>query len=173
VLRSALFALVGVWFFVYWLLVDPSYEGNSSQSEWHVVLSFSGVLLLLAVVLPILARLEGATVPVRAALVASFGAALSSGANIVEDGLHVESFFYVFVLGTGIMLLGLLGLTIAFLRIGRRRDRKLALVSAGTLAGIVLFVPAGGPILLASWLAATAFAHARPTTGTLSILNLP
>ena len=71
------------------------------------------------------------------------------------------------------MLLGLLGLTIVFLRVGRRGGRKLALVSAGTLVGIVLFVPAGGPILLASWLAAAAFAYARPTTGTLSILSLP
>ena len=132
----------------------------------------SGVLLLLAVVLPILARLEGASLTVRSGLVAAFGAALSSGANIVEDGLHVESFFYAFVLGTGIMLLGSLGLTIAFLRVGRRGDLKLALVSAGTLAGIVLFVPAGGPILLASWLPAAAFTHVR-STGMLSILTLP
>jgi hypothetical protein len=53
-----------------------------------------------------------------------------------------------------IVLLGPLGLTIAFLQVGRGRGRKLAVVSAGTLAGIVLFVPAGGPILMASWLAA-------------------
>ena len=165
--------LVGVSFLVYWMLVDPGYGDNSSQAEWGVVLAFSAVLFLLAVVLPILARLHGARLTVRVALVAAFGAALSSVANIVEDGFRVEWFFYVFVLGTGIMLLGLLAMTVIFLGVGGRVGRKLALVSTGTLAGIILFVPAGGPILLVSWLAAAALAIMRPSTVALSILAVP
>jgi len=33
-LRSALFAFVGLAFFVYWVVADPSFEESASQSEW-------------------------------------------------------------------------------------------------------------------------------------------
>jgi len=159
-MRAAFFALVGVAFFAFWVLADPSYEETASQSEWKWVLTFSGVLLLLAFALPMLAQLVGEPVLFRVSLVPAAGVALSSFANIVEDGLQVEWFFYVFVLGSAIQLLGNLALTAAVAFVGRGRRRYLAIVPAGTVAAIILFVVAGGLIMLATWLTAAAFALA-------------
>jgi hypothetical protein len=82
VIRFALFALVGIAFFVYWLLADPSYEEKVTQSEWRNVLGFSSLILLLALAVPILAQLDGRRLAFRTSLVAAAGAALSSIANI-------------------------------------------------------------------------------------------
>ncbi len=56
------------------------------------------------------------------------------------------------------MNLGLLALAGVLLITGAGRYRLLAIAPAGTVAGIVLFVVAGGPIMLATWLAAAALA---------------
>jgi hypothetical protein len=162
VLRFALFVLVAVSFFIYWLLVDPGYE-EAAQSEWRSVLAFSSLILLLGIAVPILAQWDGRLLAFRTALVATAGAALSSVANIFEDGLHMSSVFLVFVVGTGVTLLGLLMLTFVFLLEGRGRFRLLALVSGGSIAGVLLFVAAGGPTMLASWLTAAALALTLPT----------
>ena len=161
-IRFALFAFVGVAFFVYWLLADPSYEEKAAQSEWRNVLAFSSVILLLAFAVPILARLDGRRLASRTSLVAAAGAAVSSVANIFEDGLHMSWVFLFFALGSAVMLLGLLVLTFVFLLDGRRRFRLLALVSAGSIAGVLLFVAAGGPIVLTAWLTAAALALILP-----------
>ena len=68
----------------------------------------------------------------------------------------MEWAFFGFVLGTAIILLGLLALTIAV--VAREGQRPLALVPAGTMAGLLFFVNAGGPVMLAIWLVAAATA---------------
>ena len=161
-LRAAFFAFVGVAFFTYWVIADPSYEGSATQSEWPYVLAFSGVILLLAVAVPALAWLVEGRFAHRIALVAASGATLSSIANIFEDGLQLEWVFFVFILGTAIMQLGLLVLTGVILVTGAGAVRLLGLVPAGTAVGILLFVAAGGPIMLATWLAATTLAVVLP-----------
>jgi hypothetical protein len=164
-LRSALFAFVGLAFFVYWVVADPSHEESADQSEWSSVLAFSGVILLLAFAVPTLARLVGGRLAFRVSLVAAAGATLSSVANIFEDGLQMSWVFLVFILCEAFMQLGLVALTgvIAF---SGGRYRLLALAPAGTIAGITLFVVAGGPIMLASWLTAAVLALALPTSTT-------
>jgi hypothetical protein len=164
-LRSALFAFVGLAFFVYWVVADPSHEESADQSEWSSVLAFSGVILLLAFAVPTLTRLVGGRLAFRVSLVAAAGATLSSVANIFEDGLQMSWVFLVFILCEAFMQLGLVALTgvIAF---SGGRYRLLALAPAGTIAGITLFVVAGGPIMLASWLTAAVLALALPTSTT-------
>jgi hypothetical protein len=134
-LRSALFAFVGLAFFVYWVVADPTHEESADQSERSSVLAFSGVILLLAFAVPTLARLVGGRLAFRVSLVAAAGATLSSVANIFEDGLQMSWVFLVFILCEAFMQLGLVALTgvIAF---SGGRYRLLALAPAGTIAGI-------------------------------------
>ena len=161
-LRAAFFTAVGVTFLVFWLITNPSYEEKDTQDEWPQVLAFSAVILTLAFALPLLAQLAGRRNVFRLSLIPAAGAALSSVANIVEDGLRVRWMFFGFVLGTSIILLGLLVLAVALVRGGRGRARLLAVVPAGTMAGVIVFVVAGGPVLLVTWLAAAALALATP-----------
>jgi hypothetical protein len=68
--------------------------------------------------------------------------------------------------GGAFMQLGLVALTGVIAFNGRGGYRLLALVPAGTIAAIILFVVAGGPIMLASWLTAGMLALALPTSTT-------
>jgi len=61
-------------------------------------------------------------------------------------------------LGDGIMLLGWFALTIAL--VAREGQRLFALVPGGTMAGLLFFVIAGGPVMLATWLVAASIALA-------------
>jgi hypothetical protein len=97
-------------------------------------------------------QLVGGRVASRASLVVAAGAVLSSAANILEDGPKMEWAFFAFVLGAAITLIGLLALTIAI--VARGGQRHFALVPVGTMAGLLLFVIAGGPVMLATWLVA-------------------
>ena len=98
----------------------------------------------------------------RLSLLAGAGATLSSLANIVEDGLRHDWAFFAFILGSAIGVVALLALTavIAFTERGRRR--LLALVPAGVVAGYLLYVAAGGVIMLTAWLGAAAMAFVLP-----------
>ncbi len=165
--RAALFILVGVVFFVDWVLADPGYEASESRFAWDHVLAFSAALLGLAAALPVFARLAGGPGVSRAALVGAAGAALGSLTNILEDGLQMEWAFYGFVLSAALMLLGLLALIVVIAVTGRRR-RPLALIPAGTMAAILFYVPAGGSLMLATWLAAAAIAVVLPRTAARS-----
>jgi hypothetical protein len=156
--QSLLFALAGVLVFVYWMVARPSAAMTASQSEWPHVLWFSGTLLSLAVALPEFGRMLGGRWVVRLASIAGAGIGLSSVANIFEDGFRIEEFFFVFILGTLILDVTLLALSIVIARTFPGRHRLFALIPAGTLAGILLFVAAGGPIMLVTWLAAAAAA---------------
>ena len=156
--RSVLFAGTGTLFFVFWVVARPSFEATASMQEWPNVLWFSATLLSLAVALPVFGRMVGGQSVVRLASIAGAGVGLSSLANIFEDGLRIDGFFFVFVLGTLILEVTLLALTIVMARTFRGRDRLLAIIPAGTVAGILLFVVAGGPIMLITWLGAAAVA---------------
>lgn len=180
--RSLLFALTGVLLFVYWVVARPSFETTASMTEWTHVLWFSATLLSLAVALPVFGRMVGGRWVVRLASIAGAGTGLSSAANIFEDGFQIEAFFFAFILGTLILDVALLALTIVIARTFPGRYRLLALIPAGTVAGIFLFVVAGGPILLVTWLAAAAVAaltsgrapmRAPPTTPASGAIGRP
>ena len=156
--RAALFALVGFGVFAYWLVANPGFDTSPTQGEWPYVLAFSAIILAIALAVMQFARFAGGSVAFRASLVVAAGAILSSAANVLEDGLKMEWAFLVFVMGTAIILFGLLMLTIAVA--ARRGQRYFALVPIGTMAGLLLFVTAGGPLMLATWLVAAAFALA-------------
>jgi hypothetical protein len=156
--RSLLFALAGILFFVFWVVARPSYEMTASMTEWPNVLWFSATLLSLAVALPVFGRMLGGRPVVRLASIAGAAVGLSSVANVFEDGLRIEAFFFAFILGTLILDVALLALTIVIARTVPDRYRLLASIPAGTVAGILFFVAAGGPIMLITWLAAAAAA---------------
>lgn len=124
------------------------------MQEWPTVLGFSAALLSLAVALPVFGRMVGGPQAVRWATVAGAGVGLSSVANVIEDGLRIEGAFFLFILGTWTVDIALLGLTIVITRSTASRYRLLAVIPAGTFVGIILFVAAGGPIMLVTWLAA-------------------
>lgn len=154
--RAGLFALEGLCLFAYWLVAKPSFDGSPTQSEWPHVLAFSAIILTVGFAVTQFAQFVGGRVAFRASLVVAAGAVLSSSANVLEDGLRMEWAFFGFVLGTLIILLGLLALTIAI--VARGRQRHMALVPVGTMAGLMFFVTAGGPVMLATWLVAAALA---------------
>jgi hypothetical protein len=162
VIRAALFALMGVVFFVNWTVCDPTYEGSKCTDDWNVVLGFSAMFLLLAIAVPLFARLVGGRSVFRVSLVPAGGAALASLSNILEDGLKIDAAFFGFVLGTAGIILGLLALTAVIVFGGRGGDRFLALVPAGTMAAVIFYVIAGGILMLITWLAAAALALALP-----------
>jgi hypothetical protein len=156
--RSLMFALTGMLWFGSWV-APPSFEMSPSMTKWLVILWFSASLLSLAVALRVFGRMVGGPQVARLASIASASAGLCSVANIFEDGFQIEWFFFVFVLGLLILDVALLTLTIVIARTAPDRYRLLAVIPAGTLAGILLFPVAGGPIMLITWLAAAAGAQ--------------
>jgi hypothetical protein len=159
-LRPLIFASCGVLFLVYWIVAPPSADASAWRSEWPNVLLFSATLLSLAVAMPAFGLMVGDRRVVRWAFVAGAGVGLSSVANILEDGFRIEAFFLAFVAGTLVLDLALLALTIVIARRLGGRSQLYALIPAGTVAGVFLFVPAGGPILFSTWLAAAAIRSA-------------
>ena len=157
-----LFGLTGIAVFAFWALARPSFEMTTSMQEWPAVLWFSATLLVLAVAILVFGRMVGGRSLVRLANLAAGGVALSSAANILEDGFRIGAAFFAFILGTFTMDLALIALTVVMVRTLVGRQRLLALVPAGTVAGILLFVPAGGPTMLVTWLSATAAAAVLP-----------
>lgn len=155
-MRSAFFALTGGVLFAYWALGKPSFAASPSQSEWPTVLWFSASLALLALALAMFGRLAGGGWAARLALVASGAVACSSLANILEDGLDLDWAFAVFILGELVALISLVALTVVLAATSRGTGRMLAVVPAGTALGLILFVYAGGLIMLVTWLAAAA-----------------
>ena len=157
--RAAFFAFVGVLFFV----PGNGHElSESEMSDWNNVLAFSAALLALAFALPMFAQLVDDHRVLRVSIVPAAGAALSSLANVLEDGLDLGWAFWGFVLGAAIIELGLLALTVVIARTGHGSRRLLALVPAGTVAAITFYATAGGILMLATWLAAATVALASP-----------
>jgi hypothetical protein len=130
----------------------------------------SATLLSLAVALPVFSRMVNGRSVIRLASIAGAGVGMSSVANIFEDGFRIDAFFFAFILGTLILDVALLALTIVIARTFPGRSRLFAVIPAGTVAGILLFVVAGGPIMLVTWLAAAA---AAVTSGWAAIRGAP
>ncbi len=169
-----LFGLVGVASFVHWVLADPSRDVSYSQSQWGHVLLFSAAIAILALALPSLGKQFDTVVIGRTSLAPAAGAALSSLANIAEDGLQWSWAFYAFVLGAATMLVGLSALAVTIVLPGVSRCRAMVLIPLATMAGMVFYVQAGGPILLATWLAATAVTAVtrhRPISGVSPVVR--
>jgi hypothetical protein len=163
-----LFALTGIALFAYWALARPSLGMTSWMREWSHVLWFSATLLLLAGALVTFGRMVGSRQVVGVATLAGAAIALSSLANVIEDGFRVDAAFFLFILGTLIGLIALLALAVTITRTGSDRSRLLALVPAATMAGLLLFVPSGGPILLITWLVAAGLAvDAGPSSASI------
>ena len=165
--------MTGVLLFVYWVVARPSFEMTASMTEWPHVLWFSATLLSLAVALPVFGRMVGGRWVVRLASIAGAGLGLSSVANIFEDGFRIEAFFFAFILGTLILDVALLALTIIIARTIPGRYRLFAVTPARTVAGILLFVAAGGPIMLVTWLAAAAAALSGGTPEQVRVVEAP
>ena len=156
-LRAALFTVVGVGFGVLWLqMLNPGFQIPGSPADWFRVLAFSALLIALAFALPTFARLIGGRVVFRVSLVPAMGAALGGVSNILEDGLHLEWAFWLFVLGGAIIIVGLSAFTVVVAFIGRGRRRFLAAVPAAAMVGWLLAPVGGGIFLSAAWLAAAA-----------------
>lgn len=155
--RSLMFALTGILWFGSWV-VPPSFEMTPSMAKWLVVLLFSASLLSLAVALPVFGRMVGGPQVARWASIAGASAGLCSVANIFEDGVQIDWFFFVFVVGLLTLDFALLALTIVIARTAPDRYRLLAVIPAGTLAGILAFPMVGGPVMLVTWLGAAAAA---------------
>ncbi len=143
----------GAW--LHWTITDPTVEVSATQSEWPYLLAFSGLIVSLAVAAAALARTITPAPRVRTITAVLLGAALVGAAtNIVEDGFGVEEAFVVFALSTGVQLLSLLALAVALALNVAGTRRVLALAPLATAIGVVAYVNAGGPILLATWCAA-------------------
>jgi len=126
------------------------------------VLLFSAALLILAFALAVFGRMVGGRWVLRLSLLAGAGAALGSIANVVEDGLDMGWAFWGFILSLVIINPALVALTVV-IATGRSGHRLLALIPAATLAAIIFYVHLGGPLMLATWLAAAAVALVIPT----------
>ena len=99
------------------------------------VLWFSATLLLLAISLPIFGRMVGGRWITRWAAVAGAAVGLSSVANIIEDGLGFDGFFFAFILGVMVTEVALLAVTIEIVRTTRGRSRLLAWIPQGRQSG--------------------------------------
>ncbi len=155
-MRAALFSLTSLAFFAYWLVAKPAFDARPEADEWPYMLAFSAIILALALALPHFADLAGGQIALQGAYVGAAGALLSSAAYVFEESFEIEAASLAFLLGTLISVAGLAAMSISLAgRVGRRR---FALVPAGTMAGLVLFGPAGGPVMLVTWLVAAVLA---------------
>jgi hypothetical protein len=162
--KAALFVLTGIESLVYWVVVHPTSDVTTQQASWPYVLWFSATLLLVGSAVLVFGRLMGGEGPRRWAIVAFVAISLASLANIVEDGFHVDEAFLLFIT-TGLAFdIALIALAIAIALTAESRHRLLAVVPLGTLAAILFFVAAGGPMLLIAWLIAAAAALRMPLT---------
>lgn len=155
-MRAILFAATGIALFAFWAINRPTNEMTAAMQEWPNVLWFSVTLMLLAFAVVAFGRMVGGRAASRASSLAAAGVAVSSIANVLEDGFRIDAAFFGFVLGTLIHEAGLLALGVVILRGAAGRQRVLALVPAGSVAGFLFFVGAGGPIMLATWFGAAA-----------------
>jgi hypothetical protein len=152
---ACLLCVVGLVAWLHWSITDPSFDQTEAQSEWVHVLGFSALVLALMGGAAALGRaLSDAGAVRRISLILLIAGVLAAVTNVVEDGLGVEEAFIVFVVLTGVELLALAGLGLALSLVVRGPRRVLALVPLATVTGVILYVPAGGPILLGTWCAA-------------------
>jgi hypothetical protein len=144
------------------VIADPGFDESDSQSEWTHVLGFGGALLILAVALLLYGRMVGGRRAFQVSAIVGASLALAAVSNVVEDGLGKEAFFLVTAVLTAVTGLGLLTLTLVIARVGHGGYRWLAVIPLLTATAIVMYVWAGGPIMLAAWLGAAGLALLLP-----------
>ena len=152
---------------MYWVVVRPSTQLTYAQGDWPNVLWFSALLLSLGLAVLLFGRMVGGETVTRWTTVAGAAVSLASLVNIVEDGFRIEAAFLLFVLCILTLDIALIGSVVVIARAPIDRYRLYALVPAGTLAGILFFIAAGGPIFLVTWLGAAA-AALRMASGPLN-----
>lgn len=132
--------------------LDPNYQDAKTAADWFLVLSFSAIGLLVAGSVVAMARLLGDEWMLRAAVPAALGGAVIAVSNLVEDGLHVQSFFYLTAVGLVLLDGGLLALAVLIAWRGSELGRWLALAPLITLVVIVaLHGFAGALLVLGAW----------------------
>jgi MFS family permease len=148
------FAAVGLSFLVLFLhrLTDPDFQDPVTLSDWFATLGFSVALFALAAALPVFGWMFDELRIRRVSFVPSVGAALGGLSNVLEDGLQLDWAFWFFVLSSGLVVVGLLALSIAIALLGRGSDRLFAAIPAATLAGQLVFPVGGGLLMAAAWL---------------------
>ena len=150
--------MTGIAFFVYWIVGRPTHSASATQTQWPYVLWFSATILTLTLAIPLYGRMIGGKMVIRFASAAGAAALMNGAVNIIEDGFGQDSAFLLFALGSAAMLPTLIALAAVLAVRGRGAHRMFALIPFGTVAGIVLYVNAGGVILLVTWSAAAAIA---------------
>ena len=161
-LRVGVYVLAGTTSLAYWLVVRPTHEASDQMSQWPYVLFFSGLLATMAI------GLLGFTTTIShrwartAGYIATAALLGSTLVNIIEDGLDVEAMFFAFVAATLTTLVALLVMAGILLLNPRGSQRLLALVPAGLIAGIVLFVEIGWLVMPTTWGIAIALGARTP-----------
>ncbi|MEZ0239264.1 MAG: hypothetical protein ACAH65_00565 [Chloroflexota bacterium] len=132
-------------------LTDADFWNASTLLDYASVWTYSLALLLIAPALLILVRqAESGRVATLVAWVVAAGAILAAVANGIEDGLGHKEWGAQYVLGAGIVGLGLIALAVGMAS-GRRKI--FALVPMLTLAGLLAFSVGGGFVIAATWAA--------------------
>jgi hypothetical protein len=163
--RAAVFIVTGLLFAASSLtfLFGGNFQNARSLMDWFTVFSLSAALLALAVAAPMLARVAGTRWTIHASLLASAGATLAAIANLLEDALHMDWAFAVFVVGSAVTQVGLAATAITIAAGARGSDRALALVPAIVILDLLILHPVGGGVLvLAAWIWAAAVVLSWP-----------
>lgn len=146
-----MYALAATISVAYWFVARPTHAVSDQASQWPYVLFFSGLLATMAI------GLLGYTTSIshrsakRAGYVATAALLGSSLVNIIEDGLDVETMFFVFVAIILTTLVALLVMAGMLLLNPRGNKRLLGLVPAGLLVGVIFFVEVGWLVMTATW----------------------
>ena len=159
--RALLFGATGVAWFAFWVVTKPGTTSIESMQQWPNVIWFSSTLILLAVALVAFGRMLGGRSVGRMAGFSAATVVWMSAANVVEDGFRVDAAFFAFIAGMLVFYVALAGLAVAIVRSLPGRARFLATIPVANAAGLLLFPPVGGPIMLAAWVVA-AVAVLRP-----------
>jgi hypothetical protein len=138
-------------------LTKPTYWAPTTLVDYTAVLLFSAAALVLGICI---ARLGvgGTAVAQFAAKVGAMSALATSLANLIEDGLGIQAFSYVFVLSVLVTLIALLLLGAALAR--TPGSRVLALPPIVTF-GSVFLGPPGFFVLGSCWVAVGILGLAR------------
>ena len=146
--------MVGLVPFVHWSVADLSHEETTQQHEWLFVLFFSAVVLVLGAGMLVVAHQVPVPGALRTARFLAFVAVAASITNIVEDGLHVDAMFFLFVAELLAFQIGFAVLAVLIVTGGKGASRLWAVVPVATAAAILLYVDLGGPLMAVTWLVA-------------------
>jgi hypothetical protein len=127
---------------------DPDYWDPVTALDWSAVWMFSAALIMLAPSALLLGRLAPTARVMITATVVAAGALVAGLANGIEDGLGLNGFGVVYVIGFVVAWLGLAGLAVAFAIDGRLR---LAALSGALFLGTALLTMGGGVIILGAF----------------------